>query len=177
MFQTDNCRLRAMWLGQTDRVDLASRNDFRIALVGDESLDASLDAWRLIHNAIIPPDQLTLDDVTERATRNQMHVGWLDGQPVACSTIRPPQNDEVMLIVRVLPMFRERGLGSLLYAYLLNHPWVSSTRQLTTVVLATNPSGLRFALNRGFNQVDEYDIDDAAYIDLSCQRPVQRDQR
>jgi GNAT superfamily N-acetyltransferase len=169
MFQTDNCRLRAMWPRQTDGVDLASRNDFRIALVGDESLDA----WRLIHNEIIPPDQLTLDDVTERAARNQMHVGWLDGQPVACSTIRPPQNDEVMLIVRVLPKFRREGLGSLLYAYLLSHPWVSSTTRLTTVVLAANSSGLQFALNRGFVQVDEYDVGDTTYIDLSCQRPLE----
>jgi GNAT superfamily N-acetyltransferase len=158
-----------------------------IEAVDEDSGEASLQAWRTIHNAIIPTDPLSFADVVERSKRNRMHVGYLGKLAVACSTIRPPvtwaqpfgltrspldraSDDEVMVIVRVLPAFRRTGLGSQLYAYLLREPWVTSTKNLTTVVLAANDSGLQFALNRGFTQVDEYEIGGATYVDLRLDR-------
>jgi GNAT superfamily N-acetyltransferase len=144
-----------------------------IEAVDEASSEASLQGWRTIHNAIIPTDPLSFADVVERSKRNRMHIGYLGKLAVACSTIRPPDlasDDEVMVIVRVLPAFRRAGLGSQLYAYLLREPWVTSTKNLTTVVLAANDSGLQFALNRGFTQVDEYEIGGATYVDLRLDR-------
>jgi GNAT superfamily N-acetyltransferase len=140
-------------------------NEFRIDTVVPTSMQL-IEHWRQIHNEIVPVDHLTIEQVIERSTRNLMHVGFVGEQAVACSTLRPPQDDAVVVIVRVLPSFRNAGLGSKLYAYLLQHEWVDTSKALETVVLKANTDGLTFALNRGFEIVDEYEIEGAQYIDL-----------
>jgi GNAT superfamily N-acetyltransferase len=137
-------------------------SELKITVASDEGLEA----WRLIHNVVIPAEQLTLSDVTSRATRNLLHLGFLNDTPVACSTIRPPKDGIAVAIVRVLPDFRHTGFGSQLYAYILQQDWVRNADFIDTIVLASNPSGLEFAQHRGFEIVDEYTIEDSSYTEL-----------
>jgi GNAT superfamily N-acetyltransferase len=140
-------------------------HEFRFEKVEPTSIEL-IKLWRAIHNEIVPADELTLDEVTERATRSQMHLAYVGGTAVACSTIRPPSDDAVMVIVRVLPNFRNAGLGTKLYAYLCQCSWVQDAKAIDTVVLKANTAGLSFAMSRGFETIDEYEIEGAQYIDL-----------
>lgn len=91
--------------------------------------------WRHVHNVIVPPDELSLDEVRERRGRHQLRNAYLGDSLVGCSTVRPPQGDEgvATVIARVL-----------------------GAREIRTVILAANGDGLRFAEKRGFVEVDRY---------------------
>ena len=62
-----------------------------------------------------------------------------------------------MVIARVLPAYRRRGIGTLLYERGLEVAlgWADE-RPVETVVLASNEDGLTFALARGFVEVERY---------------------
>jgi hypothetical protein len=66
---------------------MAINQNFTMDLVNNQSAGE----WLRIHNEVIPPEQLTLGAVLERATRNQMHLGYVNNIAVACSTIRSPE--------------------------------------------------------------------------------------
>lgn len=55
--------------------------------------EATLEDRRHVHNAIIPPAPLSLDEVRERAGRNHLEVAYLGDVLVGCSTVRPPVED------------------------------------------------------------------------------------
>ncbi len=143
--------------------------ELRIELVTPDAAE-SIENWQRIHNEIVPTDPLSLEQVTERAKCNQLHLGFVDKVAVACSTVRPPSDNAVVVIVRVVATARRMGIGSELYAYLLNHDWVASAKAIETVVLASNPAGLSYALHRQFEIIDDYEIDGARYIDLRWDR-------
>jgi GNAT superfamily N-acetyltransferase len=129
--------------------------------------DAALEDWRRIHNAIIPPHPLSLADVRERAGRNRLEVAYLGGVAVGNSTVRPPDDAGVAtVIVRVLPPYRGLGIGDGLYARGLAAARDVGAAHIETVVLAANPSGLRFAKRHGFVETDRYTVDGAAYVTL-----------
>ncbi|WP_030275233.1 GNAT family N-acetyltransferase [Streptomyces sp. NRRL B-24484] len=130
-------------------------NDLHIRPVDDE---ASLEAWRHVHNVIIPTAPLSPDDVRRNAGRYLLEVAHLDGEPVGCSTVRPPTAEEpaATVIARVLPEHRGRGIGTAIHHRCLERARATGAERIETIVLASNTEGLAFALARGFVQVEEY---------------------
>ncbi|MFG3191865.1 GNAT family N-acetyltransferase [Streptomyces omiyaensis] len=120
---------------------------------GRESAD-----WRAVHNTIVPTAVLSADEVRERAGRNRLEVAYLDGVAVGCSTVRPPDGETpaATVIARILPEHRRRGFGTALYERGLAHARTLGGAGVETVVLASNEEGLRFALARGFTEVERY---------------------
>ncbi|MGW6534641.1 GNAT family N-acetyltransferase [Streptomyces sp. NPDC055051] len=112
--------------------------------------------WRAVHNAIVPTAVLSEEQVRERAGRNRLEVAYLGGVAVGCSTVRPPdaETPAATVIARILPEHRRRGYGTLLCERGLGHARTLSDAGVETVVLASNEEGLRFALARGFTEVE-----------------------
>ncbi|WP_046777034.1 GNAT family N-acetyltransferase [Streptomyces yangpuensis] len=143
--------------------------DLRIQGVDD---DASIHGWQYVHNLIIPGDVLSLDDVRARADRNRMEVAYLGDTLAGCTTVRPPTGDNgatATVIARVLPEYRRRGLGTRLYQRALGQASALGAQVIETVVLASNPDGLRFAEQHDFIEVERYllrESDTVPWIDL-----------
>ncbi len=131
--------------------------DVRFVEVSDEQQVVD---WRRVHNEIIPTDPLSLDDVRERSGRHRLELACLGDDAVGNSTVRRPTDEEgAMVIARVLPAFRRRGIGTLLFNRGLEVAlsWADE-RPVETVVLASNEEGLAFALARGFVEVERYTL-------------------
>ncbi|MBL1081918.1 GNAT family N-acetyltransferase [Streptomyces actinomycinicus] len=132
--------------------------ELRIAPVeGDDMLEQ----WRHVHNVIVPPAAMSLADVRERAGRNRLENAYLGDVLIGCSTVRPPAGEAgaATVIARVLPEFRRRGLGSVLYENALGHARELGATVIETCVLAVNEDGLRFAGRHGFVEVERYVLD------------------
>jgi hypothetical protein len=99
-----------------------------------------------------------LDEVRERAQRNQLDVAYLGDVLVGCTTVRPPTSDAstATVIARVLPACRGQGFGGEPYARGLTQARKPGASVIETVVLASNLDGLRFAQRHGFIEVDRY---------------------
>jgi GNAT superfamily N-acetyltransferase len=144
-------------------------NDLRFRAVDD---DASIRDWQYVHNLIIPGDVLSLDDVRARTGRNRMEVAHLGDVLIGCTTVRPPTEDNgatATVIARVLPEHRRRGLGTRLYERAMGQARAWDAQVIETVVLASNPDGLRFAERRGFVELERYLLregDTVPWIDL-----------
>ncbi|MCZ4510408.1 GNAT family N-acetyltransferase [Streptomyces sp. ActVer] len=138
-----------------------------------ERVDATeplLEDWRHVHNVIVPPAAMDLDEVRERAGRNHLEVAYLGDVLVGCTTVRPPTDDTATatVIARVLPAHRHQGLGEQLYVRALAQARELGARRIETVVLAANTEGLRFAERHGFVEFDRYTLpgESALWIDL-----------
>ncbi|GAA3387205.1 GNAT family N-acetyltransferase [Streptomyces roseoviridis] len=130
----------------------------RIDPAGPGAVSALLADWRLVHDTVVPTAPLSADEVRERAGRNRLDVAYADGTVVGCSTVRPPdaETPAATVISRVLPPYRGRGYGTALYERGLAHARTLSDAGVETVVLASNTEGLRFALARGFVEIERY---------------------
>ncbi|MFK4111740.1 GNAT family N-acetyltransferase [Streptomyces sp. NPDC002176] len=133
--------------------------------------DSALADWRHVHNVIIPTAVLSLDEVRERAGRNRLEVAYLDGEPVGCTTVRPPSGDSpstATVIARVLPAHRRQGFGEQLYQRALTRARDLGADTIDTVILASNEDGLRFAQTHGFTETDRYVLpgDTIPFVDL-----------
>ncbi|WP_329381307.1 GNAT family N-acetyltransferase [Streptomyces sp. NBC_01351] len=148
-------------------------SDLRIEPVGD---DVTLGDWRYVHNLIIPTDPLSADEVRERAGRHRLDVAYLGDVLVGCMTVRPPEGEPApaTVIARVLPEYRGRGFGTRLYEHGLERARELGAAGILTVVLESNPEGLRFALARGFVEVERYVLpgDTVPFIDLELREPA-----
>ncbi|WP_328440076.1 GNAT family N-acetyltransferase [Streptomyces sp. NBC_00444] len=149
--------------------------DARAATVPDLRLepvtgDAMLEQWRYVHNVIVPPAAMDLDEVRERGGRYRLENAYLGDELVGCSTVRPPEGEEAVatVIARVLPRYRRRGIGNALYEKGLAHARVLGADVIETCVLAANEDGVRFAGARGFVEVERYVLPGAngLWIDL-----------
>ena len=120
-----------------------------------------------MHNIVIPPVQLTTEEVAERALRNDLTVAFHDGVLVGNATVRAPQDGAVTMIVRVLPEHRGCGYGSTYLHEALKRPHARDARQIDTVVLAANVDGLAFAYRHGFVETERYEVDGVAFVDLT----------
>jgi GNAT superfamily N-acetyltransferase len=118
--------------------------------------DATLEDWRYVHNLIIPTDPLSPDDVRERVVRNQLEVAYSGDVLIGCSTVRPPADGAVTVIVRVLPAHRRQGYGEAFYTRELERARALGAGAIETIVLESNTDGLRFAKAHGFVEVDRY---------------------
>ncbi|MEU6508633.1 MULTISPECIES: GNAT family N-acetyltransferase [unclassified Streptomyces] len=123
--------------------------------------DDMLDQWRHVHNVIVPPAAMSLEDARERQERYRLRNAYLGDVLVGCSTVRPPAGEDgaATVIARVLPDFRGRGFGTALYEDGLAHARVLGAAVIETCVLAANEDGLRFAARRGFAEIDRYVLD------------------
>ena len=139
-------------------------------VLGAAAGTGALEQWRYVHNVIVPPAALSLEEVRERAGRNRLENAYVGDVLVGCSTVRPPQGEGAVatVIARVLPEFRRRGYGSALYDHALAHARALGARVVETCVLAVNEDGLRFARARGFTEVERYVLDGetAEWVDL-----------
>ncbi|MFF7561809.1 GNAT family N-acetyltransferase [Streptomyces pseudovenezuelae] len=145
--------------------------DLRIEpVVGDEMAEE----WRHVHNVIVPPAAMGLEDVRERSRRNRLENAYLGDVLVGCSTVRPPQGEDAVatVIARVLPDYRRRGFGTALYEKGLDHARELGAKVIETCVLAVNGDGTRFARARGFVEVDRYVLDGESdeWIDLRLEQ-------
>lgn len=133
-----------------------------------------LEDWRAIHNAIIPTDPLSADDVADRATRHRLTLGYDDGALVGNATVRPPVSADAAatVIVRVLRQHRRRGLGTAYLRAEIEQARALGAARIETVVLESNTEGLAFAQARGFVEHDRYllDGDTIAFVDLHLAR-------
>jgi GNAT superfamily N-acetyltransferase len=130
----------------------------RIELVDGED---GLRDWRLVHNLIVPPAAMSLDEVRERSGRNRLENAYLGDALVGCSTVRPPQGEGAVatVIARVLPEYRRRGFGAALYENGLARARELGADAIETVVLAANEDGVRFAETHGFVETERYVLD------------------
>ncbi|MGV9450165.1 GNAT family N-acetyltransferase [Streptomyces sp. NPDC003635] len=117
-----------------------------------------LEEWRAVHNRIVPPDELSADEVRERSGRYRLENVYLGDVLVGCSTVRPPDGTDgvATVIARVLPEYRRRGFGGALYEHCLAYALGLGAREVRTVVLEANGDGVRFAEARGFAEVERY---------------------
>ena len=120
--------------------------------------DDTREAWRAIHNQIIPTDPLSAEDVAERAARNHLTLAYVGGVLIGNATLRPPtvESATATVIVRILPEFRRRGYGSAYLASMLEAARATGAARIETVVLASNEDGLAVALAPGFVEFDRY---------------------
>ncbi|MEU0674901.1 GNAT family N-acetyltransferase [Streptomyces sp. NPDC006172] len=134
--------------------------------------EAMLEQWRHVHNLIVPPAALTLDEVRARAERYRLENAYVGDVLVGCTTVRPPagggEEAAATVIARVLPEYRRRGYGAALYDRALAHARQLGARAVETCVLAANEDGLRFALARGFAETERYTLDGESdvWVDL-----------
>jgi len=132
--------------------------------------EARLKDWQHVHNVIVPPAAMSLDDVRERVRRNRLEVAYLGDVLVGCTTVRPPTHDTATatVIARVLAEHRGQGFGEALYARGLEQARDLGAEVIETVVLAANEDGLRFARKRGFVEIERYVLpgETAEWIDL-----------
>ncbi|WP_339128017.1 GNAT family N-acetyltransferase [Streptomyces sp. f51] len=132
--------------------------------------EARLADWRHVHNVIVPPAALSLDEVRERVRRYRLEVAYLGDVLVGCTTVRPPTDDTATatVIARVLAEHRGQGFGEELYARGLEQARASGARVIETVVLAANGDGLRFARRHGFTETERYVLpgETAEWVDL-----------
>jgi GNAT superfamily N-acetyltransferase len=138
----------------------------RIVPVGSDAVAL----WRDIHNAVIPAHALTSHDVRERMARNSLTLAYDGADLVGNATIRPPRPGSMTatVIVRILPEYRRKGLGSEYFAAMLAEARYMGARRIETVVLASNEDGLAFAGQQGFVEFDRYVLDGetATYVGL-----------
>ena len=134
--------------------------DLRIELVEPHAENALQD-WQHVHNLIVPPAAMSLDEVRERSGRNRLENAYLGEVLVGCSTVRPPEGEDAVatVIARVLPEFRRRGYGVALYENGLTRARALGAGVIETVVLAANTDGVRFAEARGFVETERYVLD------------------
>ncbi|TDO45945.1 acetyltransferase (GNAT) family protein [Kribbella sp. VKM Ac-2527] len=120
--------------------------------------DRMIEDWQVVHNAIIPTDPLSLEDVRERVRRNHLEVAYLGDEVVGCSTVRPPSEETpaVTVIARVLPQYRRQGFGEQLYRRGLAKAEEVEAEAVETIILASNLEGLEFAQRRGFVEIERY---------------------
>ena len=141
----------------------------RIEPVGD----ATLEDWRHVHNAIIPADPLSADEVRERVLRNRLEVAYIGDVLVGCATVRPPVGDSATatVIVRILPAHRRQGYGEEFFAREMAQARALGAEVIETIVLESNQDGLKFARSHTFVEVSRYlpSGDDHAFITLRLQ--------
>ncbi len=132
--------------------------------------DQTADVWTQVHNQIIPSDPLTVAQVVERSAVYALDLAILDGTAVGCSTVRPVVDDQpVTVIVRILPTYRRRGLGTALLAHVLAQARAWEADHIQTIVHGSNVDGWEFAVRRGFVETDRYTLEGESvpYIHLA----------
>ncbi|PKW09249.1 Acetyltransferase (GNAT) family protein [Streptomyces sp. 1222.5] len=148
-------------------------SDLRMVVVeGDEMLEQ----WRHVHNAVVPVAAMSVVDARERVGRYRLENAYVGDVLVGCSTVRPPVDGVATVIARVLPGYRGQGFGTALYKNGLARARELGAGVIETCVLAANADGLRFAVRRGFVEIERYVLDGERdeWVDLRLAPEVDR---
>lgn len=140
--------------------------------IGPVAGDAALEEWRLVHNTVVPDAAMSSDEARERAGRYLLEVAYDGDVLVGCTTVRPPEAGGAAstVIVRVLPQWRGRGIGTALYDRAMTQAAAHGAPAVETVVWAANADGVRFAEARGFVEVNRYVPEPGAVAYLTLRR-------
>jgi GNAT superfamily N-acetyltransferase len=121
--------------------------------------EAELRDWLHVHNVIVPSAAMSLEEASERTGVYFREVAYLDGELVACTTVRPPAEGVATVIVRVLPEFRSRGYGTELYDRAVEQASRLGADTVATIVWESNVEGLAFAAKCGFVETGRIESD------------------
>ncbi|MDQ2847834.1 MAG: hypothetical protein M3Y77_16115 [Actinomycetota bacterium] len=143
-----------------------------IVRVRDDSAAAE---WRAVHNLVIATAPLSADDVRDRVVQHRLALAYADGVLVGNSTVRPAtQTEPATVIVRILPAWRRRGLGTEYFHRLTTQDPSLLGQDVATVVLTANRDGLAFCARHGFVEVERYEVDGSEYADFIRTSPASR---
>ncbi|GAA2470701.1 hypothetical protein GCM10023100_43730 [Actinocorallia cavernae] len=142
-------------------VGLLAVTDLPVLRTAPVEGDDMLEQWRLVHNAVVPPAAMSPAQARVRRERYLLANAYAGDVLVGCSTVRPPLGEQrvATVIARVLPEFRRRGFGTVIYGNALDRARALGAGVVETCVLAANGDGLRFAVRRGFEEVERYVLD------------------
>ncbi|WP_183407121.1 GNAT family N-acetyltransferase [Nocardioides marmorisolisilvae] len=134
-----------------------------------EVTEETEDAWRQIHNTIIPASPLSAEEISERRQVNLLTLAYAGEDLVGNATVRSPtdNSDTRTVIVKILPEYRNRGYGTEYLAQMLEVARQLGSQRIETVVLVANVDGMRFAVGNWFCEIDRYVVDGAEYVDLA----------
>jgi GNAT superfamily N-acetyltransferase len=108
--------------------------------------------------------------VRDRARKHHLEIAYLGDDPVGCTTVRRPTGPDarVVVIVRVLPVYRRRGIGASLLVRAEKQAHGMGAGRIETIVWAANPEGLHFAEIHRYTEVDRYLVtgQDVPYVTL-----------
>lgn len=128
-----------------------------------------------MHNEIIRAGQLSDEQVRDRARKHHLEVAYLDDNPVGCTTVRRATDPDarVVVIVRVLPPYRRRGIGASLLVRAEKQAHGMGAGRIETIVWAANLEGTHFAQVHGYTEVDRYLIpgEQVPYVTLRRRDP------
>jgi mycothiol synthase len=118
--------------------------------------DADLTGWCGVWTAITPREPVTLEQVKRRLERQPERlylVAEARGDVVGCGLAAPTDSPGRTYVgVRVLPGFRDRGVGSALYERTLAHAREVSPEWISTMVSEADPTSVAWAERRGFEE-------------------------
>ncbi len=136
--------------------------------------EQELEDWQRVHNEVIPTHHLSLDDVRDRVVRHHILIAYVGDTAIGSTTVRPPSEESpaVTVIARVLVEHRGYGYGTELFEQAMAQARDLGAADIETVVLSSNPDGLRFAEKHGFVEIDRYVLDGEAvpWVDLRLAR-------
>jgi len=114
--------------------------------------ESDLATWCEVWNAITPREPVKVEDQLRRLARQPDRLQLLSGE-VAAGLVAPSDSPgRLYVAVRVLPEARRRGLGSDVFASLIDHARRLEPEWLSTIVSGAEPESIAWAQRRGFEE-------------------------
>jgi len=114
--------------------------------------ESDLATWCEVWNAITPREPVKVEDQLRRLARQPDRLQLLSGE-VATGLVAPSDSPgRLYVAVRVLPEARRRGLGSDVFASLIDHARRLEPEWLSTIVSGAEPESIAWAQRRGFEE-------------------------
>jgi GNAT superfamily N-acetyltransferase len=114
--------------------------------------EADLAIWCAVWGAITPREPVRVDDQVRRLERQPERLQLIAGD-VGIGLVAPSDSlGRLYIAVRVLPEARGRGIGTALYAELVEHARRFDPEWLSGVVSAADPDSRAWAERRGFHE-------------------------
>ena len=114
--------------------------------------ESDLATWCEVWNAITPREPVKVEDQLRRLARQPDRLQLLSGE-LAAGLVAPSDSPgRLYVAVRVLPEARRRGLGSDVFASLIDHARRLEPEWLSTIVSGAEPESIAWAQRRGFEE-------------------------
>ena len=114
--------------------------------------ESDLATWCEVWNAITPREPVKVEDQLRRLARQPGRLQLRSGE-VAAGLVAPSDSPgRLYVAVRVLPEARRRGLGSDVFASLIDHARRLDPEWLSTTVSGAEPESIAWAQRRGFEE-------------------------
>jgi mycothiol synthase len=119
--------------------------------------DADLAGWCEVWAAITPREPITVEQVKRRIERQPERlylVAAEDDGFVGLGFAGPSDSPgRIAIAVRVLPEWRRRGIGSMLYEQLMDHAKAQGPEWISTLVSESDGDAVAWARRRGFEEL------------------------